>query len=296
MSDSQLNIAIRHTLHTAQGILPMEVSFSLEKAAIMALTGHSGAGKTTLLKQIAGLLMPEEGNIKTENSAWLDTQNQISLPPQQRNIGFVFQDYALFPNMTVAENLTFALPKGGDRTIIKELLEATGLENLSGRKPDQLSGGQQQRVALARALVRKPELLLLDEPFSAVDPDMRYQLQELILKFHKLFQFTAIIVTHETSEIFRLADQVGIMENGKLPQFGPPAQVYLNINQPEKDLYIHGEIINYTKTADCIFANALIDNKIRLVKLPLGMEENILAGKKFTLSLSLRSPEILWLS
>ncbi|MCE7061633.1 ABC transporter ATP-binding protein [Dyadobacter sp. CY343] len=296
MSDSQLNIAIRHTLHTAQGTLPMEVSFSLEKAAIMALTGPSGAGKTTLLKQIAGLLMPEEGKIAIGNALWLDTQNQYKSPPQQRNIGFVFQDYALFPNMSVAENLTFALPKGGDKTIVEELLEATRLENLADRKPSQISGGQQQRVALARALVRKPELLLLDEPFSAVDPEMRYQLQEFILKFHKLYQFTAIIVTHETSEIFRLADQVGIMENGKLTQFGPPAQVYLNNSQPEKDLYIHGEIINYTKTADCILANAWIDNKIRLIELPFGMEEKALTGKKFTLCLSLQSPEILWLS
>lgn len=261
----------------------------------MALTGPSGAGKTTLLKQIAGLLIPEEGKISIHDSVWLDTQNQIKLPPQRRNIGFVFQDYALFPNMTVAENLTFALPKQGDKRIVDELLEATGLNNLAHRKPNQLSGGQQQRVALARALVRKPDLLLLDEPFSAVDPDMRSQLQELILKFHQLYQFTAIIVTHETSEIFRLADQVCVLENGKVTKFGTPGSIYLPASQHEDAFFIYGEVISCVQESDCLLVNLLIDNKIRQTKLSLEMEQQVVPGKKLVLSYPLQFPEISWL-
>ncbi|WP_051664295.1 ABC transporter ATP-binding protein [Dyadobacter crusticola] len=296
MSDNQLKIAIRHSLHTANGEFPMEVSFALEKGSIMALTGPSGAGKTTLLKQIAGLQSPQQGKINFDQTVWLDSENQRNLPPQHRNIGFVFQDYALFPNMTVVENLKYALSKGSDPTIVNELLAATGLDQLSHRKPNQLSGGQQQRVALARALVRKPGLLLLDEPFSAVDPEMRYQLQELILQFHTNYRFTAIIVTHETAEIFRLADQVGVMENGKLTRFGAPATIYLNTNAPEESLFIHGEVLRSEIAEDQLLVDVLIESKIRRIRLPLTMQSEIVVGRKFALKYPLQSPQISWIS
>ncbi|WP_439555923.1 ABC transporter ATP-binding protein [Dyadobacter sp.] len=296
MSDNQLKIAITHSLHTAHGEFPMEVSFALEKGSIMALTGPSGAGKTTLLKQIAGLQTPLQGQIDFDRTVWLDRENHQNLAPQHRNIGFVFQDYALFPNMTVAENLRYALSTGGDAAIVDELLAATGLDQLSQKRPNQLSGGQQQRVALTRALVRKPGLLLLDEPFSAVDPEMRYQLQELILQFHKRYHFTAIIVTHETAEIFRLADQVGVMENGKLTRFGPPAAIYLHSDAPEESFFIHGEILNAELAGDQLLVDVLIENKIRRIRLPLAMQNEIATGRKFVLHYPLTFPQISWVS
>lgn len=222
MSDNLLDVHIRHTLHTVHGILPMEVDFSLARGSMMVLTGPSGAGKTTLLRLIAGLIHPDSGRITFENNTWLDSSLRVHVPVQKRHIGFVFQDYALFPHMTVRKNLLFALARNQSAEIADELLEATGLSQLADRSPAQLSGGQQQRVALARALVRKPELLLMDEPFAALDPEMRLQLQDLLLKLHRKHGFSAIIVTHDMGEIFRLADHVAIMEAGKLTRTGTP--------------------------------------------------------------------------
>jgi molybdate transport system ATP-binding protein len=274
----------------------MEVELALKKGSILALTGPSGAGKTTLLKQIAGLLTPNEGNISCGNQVWLNTGQGLKVPPQNRNIGFVFQDYALFPNMTVLQNFKYALPKKASSEIIDELLEGTELTMLADRKPDQLSGGQQQRVALARALVRKPGLLLLDEPFSAVDTAMRNQLQELILKFHTEYHFTAILVTHETGEIFRLADQVCALENGKVAKFGTPAEVYLNKSEVNEELLIYGEVLSFETIENEVFMNALVDRKVRKIKLPAGSEKLLVPGKRFVLNYSPDFPKISWLA
>jgi molybdate transport system ATP-binding protein len=292
VSDNLLDLHIRHSIHTASGHLPMELSFQVSRGSITALTGPSGAGKTTLLRQIAGLTTPQWGKIAFDNTVWLDTELHIKLPAQERNIGFVFQDYALFPNMSVSENLTYALPKGGDQQIIEELLEATELTQLRDRKPFQLSGGQQQRVALARALVRKPNLLLLDEPFTALDYTMRYQLQNLLLQFQRQFQFTIILVTHDIGEIFRLAQKVGIMENGKLISYDTPSQTYQNKDSHQDSLLIHGEVLSCQRQNDMLHVLALIDHKIRQLELPVHLETQLQPGKIFTLQYSLHSPDI----
>lgn len=281
MSDNQLDVHIRHTLHTAHGVVPMNVDFTLPSNGILALTGPSGAGKTTLLKQIAGLVMPGSGRIVFGKNHWLDTANSIYLPAQQRHIGFVFQDYALFPNMTVLQNLEFALPKNDNRELIGHLLETAGLTQLAGRKPHQLSGGQQQRVALARALVRKPELLLMDEPFAALDPDMQLQLQDLLLKLRRERPFTVILVTHDMGEIFRLADQVAIMENGKLTRIGSPAEVYLN--DQREALFIYGEVLALERINEMLTVHAWIDGKIRQLDIPVHLEKQMQPGARFTL-------------
>ncbi|NIJ55786.1 sulfate/molybdate ABC transporter ATP-binding protein [Dyadobacter arcticus] len=270
----------------------MEVSFQLPKGHIMALTGPSGAGKTTLLKQIAGLINPETGRISFNSTTWFDSDLNVKLPTQQRNIGFVFQDYALFPNMTVRENLLFALSKGEDQGIVADLLKDTGLTQLSGRKPFQLSGGQQQRVALARALVLKPDLLLLDEPFAALDHIMRHQLQDLLLKFQQRYQFSVIIVTHDIGEIFRLAEQVAVMDNGKLVSFGTPYEVYLNKKTPSGHLIIHAEVLSCQKQNNILHVQALVENKIRELELPVEMEIQLLPGTHFTLQYGTDSPQI----
>jgi molybdate transport system ATP-binding protein len=282
VSDNLLDVHIRHILHTAHGVLPMEVDFSLSLGSILALTGPSGAGKTTLLRQIAGLTMPETGRIVFGKNQWLDTSNGIHISAQHRHIGFVFQDYALFPNMTVTQNLEFALPKNGNATLIGHLLETTGLTELASRKPHQLSGGQQQRVALARALVREPELLLMDEPFAALDPDMRLQLQDLLLKLRRERPFTVVLVTHDMGEIFRLADEVAVMEHGKLTRVGTPSEVYLNDNQTN-GLFIYGEVLSVERHGETLRIQAWIDGKIRQLNAPAHLEMEMQPGSTFTM-------------
>ncbi|WP_291207426.1 sulfate/molybdate ABC transporter ATP-binding protein [Dyadobacter sp.] len=281
MSDNLLEVHIRHTLHTADGILPMEVDFALTGNSILALTGPSGAGKTTLLRQIAGLAMPESGRITFGKNPWLDTASRIHVPAQQRHIGFVFQDYALFPNMTVMQNLEFALPKIHNKELVSHLLEMAGLTQLTSRKPNQLSGGQQQRVALARALVREPELLLMDEPFAALDPEMQLQLQDLLLKLRREREFAVILVTHDMGEIFRLADQVAVMENGKLARPGTPAEVYLG-DQTE-ELFVYGEVLACERRNETLSVQAWIDGKVRQFNLPTHWEAQLRPGATFTL-------------
>ncbi len=284
MSDKLLEVHIRHTLHTAHGILPMEVDFVLPGNSILVLTGPSGSGKTTLLRQIAGLILPESGRITFGQNLWLDTPKGIHLPAQQRHIGFVFQDYALFPNMTVRENLDFALPQSGNRELISHLMEIAGLMQLADRKPHQLSGGQQQRVALVRALVREPELLLMDEPFAALDPEMQLQLQDLLLKLRRERPFTVILVTHDMGEIFRLADQVAILDTGKLTRIGTPAEVYLN--DTTEGLFVYGEVLTCQRNGEMLAIRAWIDGKIRQFDIPAHWETQLQPGVAFTLHYS----------
>ncbi|MCB0847577.1 MAG: ATP-binding cassette domain-containing protein, partial [Bacteroidetes bacterium] len=215
-------IWLHKRLNAPSGKMDLEVNMAIEKGNLVALYGKSGAGKTSILRMIAGLMRPTQGKITVDNQSWCDTQHNIYLRPQQRSIGFLFQDYALFPNMTVRGNLEFALQKGQDSSIIEELIEVVELGDLQKRKPTTLSGGQQQRVALARALVQKPKLLLLDEPLSALDKEMRVKLQGYLLKVHREYGLTTILVSHDTEEVSRLADQVFWLEEGKIRQTGTP--------------------------------------------------------------------------
>lgn len=292
MSDKLLDISVRHSLQTAHGILPMEISLRAEKGNIIAITGPSGAGKTTLLRQIAGLVTPDFGHIKFGNNIWLDTDNKTFQSPQLRSIGFVFQDYALFPHLTVKENLLFALKKGNDQKIINELLDSVELTQLADRKPHQLSGGQQQRVALARALVRQPDLLLLDEPLSSLDHTMRLRLQEYLLKLQKQQGFTMLIVSHDLGEIFRMANQVFVLENGKVIKQGTPSEVYIPENNNNEELAIYGEVLSCTEYSDHLIISALIQQSVRQIRLPLDWLSKMSPGKSFVLRYSMEIPQI----
>ncbi|GLU56827.1 GTPase [Dyadobacter frigoris] len=270
----------------------MEISLRAEKGSIMAITGPSGAGKTTLLRQIAGLVTPDFGHIKFGNDIWLDTTNKTFQSPQLRNIGFVFQDYALFPHLTVKENLFFALKKGDDPEIVTELLASVELTKLSERKPHQLSGGQQQRVALARALVRQPDLLLLDEPLSSLDHTMRLRLQEYLLKLQKQQGFTMLIVSHDLGEIFRMANQVFVLENGKIIKQGSPSEVYIPENNNNEELTIYGEVLSCTEHSDHLIISALIQQSVRKIRLPLYWLSKMSPGQSFILRYSMEIPHI----
>ncbi|MBT8253869.1 MAG: ATP-binding cassette domain-containing protein [Bacteroidia bacterium] len=223
-----IKIDIHKALQAAEGEMNLEIDLQIEQGQLITMYGESGAGKTSTLRILSGLMKPDSGRILVNETAWFDSKTGISLKPQKRKIGFVFQDYALFPNMTVKENLEFALQKGQGKNKISELIEITELGGLKDRKPDSLSGGQKQRVALARALVQQPELLLLDEPLAALDPKIRRKLQDYILKVHREFKLTTILVCHDIGEIIKLSDMVCILEKGKITRLGAPEDVFIN--------------------------------------------------------------------
>jgi sulfate transport system ATP-binding protein len=201
------------------------VSFSVKEGELMALLGPSGGGKTTVLRMIAGLEMPTQGDV------FIRGQRVNDLSVQQRNIGFVFQNYALFKNMNVFKNIAFGLRikkwKQNDiQARVSELLKLFGLDGLEKRYPHQLSGGQRQRVAIARALAPRPSVLLLDEPFGAVDAKIRQELREWLVTLHHDLNVTTVFVTHDQEEALEVANRIVIFSRGVLEQVGTPREVY----------------------------------------------------------------------
>ncbi len=213
-------------LDAPQGEIKLAVSHTMSEGEFLSIYGPSGAGKTSILRMLAGLMSADKGYIEVDGQLWLDSSQKINLPPQKRSIGFVFQDYGLFPNMSVKENLEFALNKGDSFEIVEELLSIMELGELQSIYPSTLSGGQQQRVALARAIVRKPKLLLLDEPLSALDLEMRIKMQNYIRKVHERFQCRTILVSHQLSEVMKMSDQVLLLENGKITDQGKTTDIF----------------------------------------------------------------------
>jgi molybdate transport system ATP-binding protein len=249
------------TLHSANGEMALDVSCKIEQGQLLTIYGASGAGKTTILRMLAGLTQPEKGFINVDSNIWLDINKGIHLPTQKRDIGLVFQGYALFPNMTVEQNLEYALDKVQDKIIIEELIDVMELQQLRKLKPSVLSGGQKQRVALARALVRKPKLLLLDEPLSALDNDMRIKLQDHILEVHRRYKLTTILVSHDVAEIYKMANTVLILENGKIVKHGIPANVFFN-RQVSGKFQFTGEVVKIEKEDIIYIVSVLIGNNI----------------------------------
>ncbi|NYZ15494.1 ABC transporter ATP-binding protein [Azospirillum sp. RWY-5-1] len=202
-----------------------DVTLDIRGGELVALLGPSGCGKTTLLRIIAGFIAQTRGRVLVGGEA-IDDQ-----PPNKRAVGIVFQNYALFPHMTVAENVAYGLAaRGADRRTqaaeSERMLELVQLGHLAGRYPKQLSGGQQQRVALARALAVKPAILLLDEPFAALDKNLRLDMQIEVKRIQRMAGTTTILVTHDQEEALSMADRVAVLSQGRLEQFAPPTEVY----------------------------------------------------------------------
>ena len=235
-----IKIDITKKLHGSNGDMNLDVNLEINQGDFVALAGQSGSGKTTLLRILAGL-EEASGVIKVGGEMWQD--NKKSLSTQQRKIGFVFQDYALFPNMTVLENLTFV---SNDLKLANHLLNITELLELKNRLPNTLSGGQKQRVSLCRAMMNKPKLLLMDEPLSALDPNMRTKLQQEILQLHKEFGTTTIMVSHDPSEIYRLASRVVVLNLGEIINDGTPKDVLLKTSGSAKFSF-EGELLDIIK-------------------------------------------------
>ena len=201
------------------------VTLDIKGGEMVALLGPSGCGKTTLLRIIAGFIRQSEGAVMVGGNA-ID-----ALPPHQRNIGIVFQNYALFPHMSVADNIAYGLAARGEsraaqQARVREMLDLVKLGAMADRYPRQLSGGQQQRIALARALAMRPSILLLDEPFAALDKNLRLDMQIEIKSIQRLAGTTTIIVTHDQEEALSMADRVAVLSQGKLEQFAPATEVY----------------------------------------------------------------------
>lgn len=205
-------IDIEYKILTSEGSRILSVQTELPENQLICISGPSGIGKTTLLRMIAGLTKPDRGIIQVGDRIFYDSLNNINLSPQKRNIGFMFQDYALFPNMTVEENISFAQNKVKDKAWVDTLIKSYGLDALRNQKPDKLSGGQKQRTALARTLAKKADILLLDEPLSSVDSTMRIKLQNEILKTHAVFGSTTLVVSHDQDEVNKMAQCILYME------------------------------------------------------------------------------------
>ncbi len=212
-------------LSGANGPFELALDLTIQKGEMLALYGPSGAGKTSIIRMIAGFLKPDKGEISVDGETWFNGGMNLNLPTRLRSIGMVFQEYSLFPNMTVRGNLTFALPKGEKESWVDEMLDLVDMSAFSERRPKFLSGGQKQRIALARALVRKPKLLLLDEPLSALDFAMRAKLQQDILLLHKRLGLTTILISHDFYEVKKLANRVIIIEEGKVIRDGKVDEV-----------------------------------------------------------------------
>jgi len=210
------------------GPIALDLAFSVAQGEILALVGPSGSGKSTALRAVAGLYAPSNGRIVCHGTAWFDRDAGIIVPPRGRRVGMVFQSYALFPHLTAAENVMEALGdvRPGERRVqARALLERMHLDGLEDRRPAQLSGGQQQRVAVARALARRPDVLLLDEPFSAVDRVTRRRLRRELVELRRELSMPVILVTHDLDDVVRLADRMCVLNRGQILQTGTVEEV-----------------------------------------------------------------------
>lgn len=263
MANDVIFIDVEKRMLTANGPMNLDIQATIPAGELVALFGESGAGKTTLLRILAGLVNPDKGLVRFGNTVCFDSAKRINILPQQRNISLMFQDYALFPNMTVEQNIQYAQPEKNKSTV-NELLNLFGLSEFRKRKPNGLSGGQKQRVALARALARKPQLLLLDEPLSALDAEMRSTLQDEIAQAHQLLGVTTIMVSHDLNEVFRLASQVLCIENGAITRTGKPETVFSD-NSISGKVQITGQIARIEKQ-DTIYIVTVISGNNHIIK------------------------------
>jgi len=248
----------------------LDINLNIKEGDFIAISGKSGSGKTTLLRIIAGL-EKTNGIIKVHNTLWQDNKNIVST--QKRNIGFVFQDYALFPNMNVYENLLYV---NDDKVLANRLLKITELSDMKKRDVNSLSGGQKQRVSLCRAMMNNPSILLLDEPLSALDTQMRLKLQDELIILHREFKMTTIMVSHDVSEIYRLASRVIIIDNGKIIKDGTPRSVYSKSND---NTIFEAKVIDILKKDDIFVISLLSLSKVFEIEVNSVNAQNLYIGK-----------------
>jgi len=280
-----IDIDIKKELQSPDGTMILALNEVIKQGEFIALYGPSGAGKTSTLELLAGIMKPDEGHIKVNGESWF--YNSKSLPIQDRKIAYMFQDYALFPNMTVEENIQFAAKKNSPKTRIADLIKQMQLDELADKFPRSLSGGQKQRVALARAMAQEPNILLLDEPLSALDTNTRLSLQNYIKELHQSLGLTTIMISHDISEIIKLADRVIKLDNGKITGIGTPVETFMQRELSGKFKFT-GEVINIQQQGFIYIVTVLIQNnpikviaqKTEVEDLEIG-EKVVVASKAF---------------
>ena len=255
-----IELSIQKELRSSGGKMLLDIELSVGKGDIVTLYGRSGAGKTSLLMLLAGLMRPDSGFIRADGQTWTDTEKGIWRRPQERNVGLVFQEYALFPNMTVMENLSYAMRKG-QKDEREHLIEIMDLNELKNRKPDTLSGCKKQRVDLARALVNKPSVLLLDEPLSALDQDMRGKLQQYILQVHREYGLTTILISHDVTEIIKMSDYVMEMELGRVIRKATPGEIFTHEKLNAKFQFT-GEVMKMSRQDFIVIVTVLVGREL----------------------------------
>ena len=272
-----LNIDITKPLYGSNGNMILDVNLKIEDGDFVALTGKSGSGKSTLLRILAGLERAE-GEISLNGVVWQDKTNILAT--QKRGIGFVFQDYALFNNMSVEDNLLFVKK---DKKLANHLLDITELQELKDRLPHNLSGGQKQRVSLCRALMNNPKLLLMDEPLSALDPNMRKKLQDEILILHREFKTTTIMVSHDPSEIYHLASRVVVLDQGEIKEEGTPQDILL---KNSNNLSFEGEILDIVNVNNIFMVVVIIRQELVEIKVDLDKAKSLNIGDRVRVGLA----------
>ena len=270
--EMNFSIDLFHSFSTLQGIQKIEANLQIPFGEYVSVSGISGSGKTTFLRLISGLIQPQNGTICWGDQVWHDTKNKQCIPPQERNIGMVFQDYALFPNMNTLDNIIFACKEKVEKKYLQSILDTLGLDNYLTRYPHQLSGGQQQRVAIARALISKPALLLLDEPFSALDESLKKSVQSFIYEIHLQNSMTTLVVSHQISEIKPYAHRFLQFENEKLIDYP-----YIEKN----NFTVQGIVISKEKSeSEMSQVTLLYDGKIYQFPFPSSELEKLHIGDK----------------
>jgi molybdate transport system ATP-binding protein len=285
-----LDVQVHKKLSGTQGNFELDLAFQSDATDSVALFGPSGVGKTSVLRMLAGLTSPDHGRIVFDDEVWFDSLLGINLPTHARSIGMVFQNYALFPHLNVQDNVAFAVDKSANAWV-EQLLEMSNLQNLRFQSIQQLSGGQKQRVALARALARKPKLLLLDEPLSALDQHVRMQMQDHLLMMHREFGLTMILVSHEVAEVFKLAQKVIQLEAGAIVRSGSPQQVFLQQTSQGK-LHLHAQVLAIRSEEIVYILSLLVGQEI--IEIIASHEEvkKLKVGDRIAISTKAFSPQI----
>ena len=283
---------LKKTLAGAEGEFLLETDVKIACGRITAIAGTSGSGKTTFLRMLAGLTTPDEGFLEVDGEVWFRGERgktpRVNLKPQQRKVGVVFQGYALFPHMSVLGNLLYA---SRDRDMAEKLLSMIGLQQLRHVKPPNLSGGQKQRVALARALMQQPRILLLDEPLSALDETMKALLQDELLKVNREFGVTILIVTHDSSEIYKLCDRVLLFEKGRIIADTSPRKLLVEHATTQKFAF-RGEVLELRAVDAVHVAVVAIGNNLVEVVIDKDEKENLNAGDSVMVGTKAFSPTV----
>jgi molybdate transport system ATP-binding protein len=286
-----LEVDIHKRFGAQKDSFDLKINFEVSPGQIIAVYGDSGEGKTTLLRAISGLEKPDTGRVSFDNQLWFDSSTKYSMSPQQRKLGFVFQENTLFPHLTVRQNVAFAVNDKKDLGRVDEMIQRVEIKDLEDRYPSELSGGQRQKVALARSLVQRPKLLLLDEPLSALDHTARTQLQDLILEIHKELQLTILLVSHDVPEIIKMADSVIRIHKGSIESINTPQELFGG-NGPSDEFHMTGTILSFEQKEGSTFATVYLHSNVLQVRIPEDEKESFKVGDEISLSAANFDPKV----